>query len=65
MTLERPYIVCDRCGHQWKAEHEEPRKCENCASEALWAFPAYDAADLHSERVVERNDAADTLAMES
>jgi uncharacterized Zn finger protein len=65
VTLERPYIVCDRCGHQVMAQVEKPRECENCGSVALWAFPNAEAADVHSQRVVERNDASDTLAMES
>lgn len=61
-ALDRPYIVCDRCGHQWTAAVEEPRECENCGSTALWAFPDPDAADGHSQHVVERNDSADTHA---
>lgn len=56
--LERPYITCDRCGHQWTADVEEPFECENCGSRALWAFDDPEKADIHSQYVVERNDSA-------
>lgn len=56
--IERPYIVCDHCGHTWESPHEEPRTCEACNHAALWAFPNLTAAEDHSQFVVDGRERA-------
>ena len=50
---DRPYIVCDSCGHLWAVWFKPTRNttCQTCESTALWAFPTKDAA-LQQSRLV-------------
>ena len=50
---DRPYIVCDRCGHLWSV-WVEPAVCGDCDSRKLWFFPTVDAAVTRSRLVRER-----------
>jgi hypothetical protein len=50
---DRPYVVCDTCGHMWSV-WVEPAECENCSHDALWAFPTVDAALAQSRLVRDR-----------
>lgn len=50
--LERPYMVCDRCGHVWCAAVEVPSRCEGCGHGVLWSFPSLEEAEELSEHVV-------------
>ena len=50
---DRPYIVCDRCGHLWSV-WVEPTVCGDCDSKVLWAFPSLPEALTHSRMIRER-----------
>jgi len=47
---DRPYIVCDSCGHLWSV-WLQPTTCGTCGSTALWAFPTQSRAVERSRLV--------------
>ena len=51
--IEKPYVVCDRCGHLWSV-WVEPMVCGDCDSRKLWFFPTVDQAVTRSRLIRER-----------